>query len=368
MDCWDVLGVERFSDKKTIKIAYAKKLKQHRPDEDPEGFQSLHRAYKSALQWVPEDTHSTAEWEFNHVTSTDQSASEATDTKLVDTVISSLQSETPTPETVISTLSAPDLLHSSPENANTSEADSALLLEIQQQEDLLGRDWDHLYSEIDRIIRSKSQVNNPESWSFLEDLTSMNDLEFRKAAGDQVFEAVAEVNAASLENKHIYIKRPTLNYLNSLFSWDKKWQEYQFIHSRSFLNAVYPYLEEAEKPVKGISKKRELYYYRRGMAFALDLTIFFIPIMLYLMLKVLFEELGITQWVTQFGWSSDQALGLWTLLYFLFLIPIQEASKQQATIGKKLLSLQVIDSRGDRVGFMRSFWRSLVTVICCLAF
>ena len=51
MNCWEVLGIEPKSDKKTIKIAYAKSLKQTRPDEDPEGFQRLHSAYKEALSW-----------------------------------------------------------------------------------------------------------------------------------------------------------------------------------------------------------------------------------------------------------------------------------------------------------------------------
>lgn len=50
MSVWQILEIEPTSDTKSIKRAYAKKLKVTRPDEDPKGFQDLHWAYKTALQ------------------------------------------------------------------------------------------------------------------------------------------------------------------------------------------------------------------------------------------------------------------------------------------------------------------------------
>lgn len=48
MNPYEVLGLtEGESDERTIKRAYAKLLKQHRPDEDPDGFTRVHRAYVS---------------------------------------------------------------------------------------------------------------------------------------------------------------------------------------------------------------------------------------------------------------------------------------------------------------------------------
>lgn len=44
------LGIEPTADERAIKRAYAIKLKQNRPDENPEGFQRLHEAYQAALQ------------------------------------------------------------------------------------------------------------------------------------------------------------------------------------------------------------------------------------------------------------------------------------------------------------------------------
>lgn len=47
---WDTLGVAADSSERDIKRAYAKRLKQTRPEEDPEGFQALRHAYETALQ------------------------------------------------------------------------------------------------------------------------------------------------------------------------------------------------------------------------------------------------------------------------------------------------------------------------------
>ena len=46
------LGLAPDADERTIKRAYAAKLKTVRPDEDPEGFQRLNEAYRAALQWA----------------------------------------------------------------------------------------------------------------------------------------------------------------------------------------------------------------------------------------------------------------------------------------------------------------------------
>ena len=49
MNCWEVLGIEPTSDKKEIKKAYARLLKQYHPEENPEEFKQIQEAYQHCL-------------------------------------------------------------------------------------------------------------------------------------------------------------------------------------------------------------------------------------------------------------------------------------------------------------------------------
>ena len=49
MNAWEILGIEPASDKKTIKRAYAKLLKQYHPEENPEKFKKIQAAYQQCL-------------------------------------------------------------------------------------------------------------------------------------------------------------------------------------------------------------------------------------------------------------------------------------------------------------------------------
>lgn len=54
MNCWDVLGIEPTQDKKEIKKAYARLLKQYHPEENPEEFKQIQAAYQQCLHPDPE--------------------------------------------------------------------------------------------------------------------------------------------------------------------------------------------------------------------------------------------------------------------------------------------------------------------------
>ena len=49
MTCWQTLGIAPTSDEATIKQAYAARIREHRPDRDPEGFRRVRAAYEEAL-------------------------------------------------------------------------------------------------------------------------------------------------------------------------------------------------------------------------------------------------------------------------------------------------------------------------------
>ena len=49
MNAWEILGIEPTSDKKEIKRAYARLLKQYHPEENPEEFKQIQAAYQQCL-------------------------------------------------------------------------------------------------------------------------------------------------------------------------------------------------------------------------------------------------------------------------------------------------------------------------------
>ncbi|MGK5509462.1 J domain-containing protein [Brevibacillus formosus] len=56
MAIWEILGIEPTDNPAQIKKAYAKKLKVHNPEVDPEGFQRLREAYDLALKYTSDTT------------------------------------------------------------------------------------------------------------------------------------------------------------------------------------------------------------------------------------------------------------------------------------------------------------------------
>ena len=50
--CWEILGIEKTQNKLDIKRAYATLAHTISPEDDPEGFQKIHEAYKQALMYA----------------------------------------------------------------------------------------------------------------------------------------------------------------------------------------------------------------------------------------------------------------------------------------------------------------------------
>ncbi|NCI15738.1 J domain-containing protein [Cronobacter muytjensii] len=55
MDAWSLLGLEPTKDKSALRRAWAKVVKQHRPDQDPQMYQRLREAYEAAQRYQEEE-------------------------------------------------------------------------------------------------------------------------------------------------------------------------------------------------------------------------------------------------------------------------------------------------------------------------
>ncbi|WP_325894775.1 DnaJ domain-containing protein [Grimontia sp. NTOU-MAR1] len=63
MNMWEVLNLEQTADESIIKKAYRVKLRQHHPEEDPEGFKLVREAYENILQWLKNGAEESAQQE-----------------------------------------------------------------------------------------------------------------------------------------------------------------------------------------------------------------------------------------------------------------------------------------------------------------
>ena len=55
MNYWNILGIKQTADQKQVKRAYAKLLKLHKPEQDPEGYQRLRDAFDQAIQYCKQN-------------------------------------------------------------------------------------------------------------------------------------------------------------------------------------------------------------------------------------------------------------------------------------------------------------------------
>lgn len=67
MSIWDILGINCTTDIALIKSAYAKKAKEYHPEEFPEEFQKLQKAYKSAVKYAKQNKNAAVYSKVEHL-------------------------------------------------------------------------------------------------------------------------------------------------------------------------------------------------------------------------------------------------------------------------------------------------------------
>lgn len=80
MSCWKILGIKPTDDKKQIKLAFAKKVKENPPDKDARVYQEIREAYNMALResvyFQSEEEDEDEDWEEEGNEESDYSDSE----------------------------------------------------------------------------------------------------------------------------------------------------------------------------------------------------------------------------------------------------------------------------------------------------
>lgn len=399
---WEILELTAEADQKAIKLAYAKKLKQTRPDADPEGFKALHAAYKQALAWhankvlyADKEDDWNDEWEDEPQVQPEPLSPLAADIEPASLQMPTEQtldsSENLKPETKVELVQI-QLAAESPSEAYSDPLQTTVLkaplvtepnteiplknatlqhpLQVKitqepatqawiQTEDQFAADWRQFQRQLSINIHTEAARKQLKDWAFLEQLPSFMDLEFRERLSLELFGLLSESNLKAAEQKTLFIKAPVLQYLNQLFAWEEQWRFFTERFGEPQADAILLHIEtqpagqQAPKPVQ----PEQLYYYPRFLAFVIDILII-VGIGLFPVAAI------------ELPFKVDTGVNtvfLFVVLWF-FLYPMLECSQWEGSLGKQIMGLKVVNKRGQRLSVGHAYIRNLVTSACILGF
>ena len=386
MTCWDILGLTPNADKKAIKLAYARLLKKTRPEDDPEGFKRLYEAYQQALDWQangyyidyadeqtasePEDNQPPAIVEPNEsvqivvlnqtplpneiLPETKPSLAELHLTPPLSQTEAELQLEPPTTEYYLNQPVAPALIEPTLFNDDLK----------------FDEDWQFFLKGCSTALHTDAARTDLNYWHFLKNIPSLTNLEFKERASLKLFSHIADANLIALEQKTLYIKPPVLNFLNELFDWDSQANYLNQHFSLAKVDAVLTYIdkqlatmdfESGRESVYPQAKQALLFWHRLG-AIILDLLIILCIFVAGAMIVLIARSYGVDK-----ALEAEMIGGFTSLLmlYVLALMPILEVI-YQASPGKRLLGLKVVNQYGKKMKWYHAFGRHFAFIIALI--
>lgn len=355
---WSRLGIEPTENKRDIKKAYARKLKETRPDEHPEAFKQLHDAYKRALKLaetgrtVPAaSVHSFDDIDMMAAPEGQEAPQEAPD---------EAGGEGPEPADVWVETAADSMDSIEGHPAPGTSAD-----EVQAIDEAAAA---RMLDKVQALLAKNPDIHIPEKWRFIEKEPLLLDEAFRAEVGERLLALIIKHQATQMKLRgdqwHLKVGDTILAYLNTQFGWSFRFNDLlnRFDYSEiAFLKDLpaAPLHSKADGfGVKGGSKlhKRKprdpkrpqagpVYPFYRLVAMAIDLAIVSIPLIIFAKLYGLEAHIK----------HADIAF-----IAYLAMTPFFEASKWRATIGKRILGLQALTLDLQPLNFWQALMRSLM--------
>ncbi|MGD8189081.1 J domain-containing protein [Brevibacillus ginsengisoli] len=200
MSIWEIIGIEPTDDVAAIKRAYAKKLKVHHPEDDPEGYQRLREAYDWAIKQAGKKRIQERESEIVITSqSEDSNQSDQDDSDEIDD--SELDIKTPPWIHFFEGHKEDPIYHSD----KISEF-------MQQVEDL----YDNFFARIDR-----------EKWEQLLRSDVLWDIDLKQTISEQMLEFLED---------HRHLPREIWLLLDNEFQWRNQERQIYYEYSESFAN------------------------------------------------------------------------------------------------------------------------------------
>ncbi|MEQ3724294.1 RDD family protein [Alcanivorax sp.] len=392
MPPWDSLQIEPTADARAIKRAYAKQLKQTRPDENPQGFQQLHEAYKQALTWAEQQSSQDAPaaplegWHSDPLSPPVGAAPhEPVETRPEpepEQVPGPAHTPPPSHDTFVTdpepdetlkqaswsvqlTATPPPPIDDDPDPLDTSNDP---IVSADEQDQTLAA----LLSQARDLVQQPTDTQQADRWHFLTRTSLILDDTFNHRLGHALFALLAEQQ----QSGQLSLSCPEIRYLNGLFNWEgqRRWLNEEF--NQDVCDSLFrilddtPLNQEAIKAVRGghgvvtqIKKRPEIApdevamggYLLRMLAFSMD--VFLVVVCAIFVVEALHSVSD----------SSDEsgaplALILAVPLYLLMAL-IMECSSLQSTPGKRLLGMRVTNRRLQRLHPLHNLGRILAFCI-----
>ncbi|WP_415882286.1 RDD family protein [Neptuniibacter sp. QD34_54] len=412
-DIWQVLGLEGPTDDiRAIKKAYAKAVKLARPDEHPEQFQALNKAYKQA-QRIARDRAKASIIETEQIAPEVQRSESAEQAENSDqessiefllnsrneqevletsTQLESVLEQPNTVETVVvevPELRAEEQVATDSETVQVEIVEAPVLpeepdyaaerhkkqLEKEQLETAMDDELSCLLEQVEQLLLKPDDFSNVEQWKFVERSQFLLDDQFNWDFGQEVFrlilahnQAYAEAPASQLRDVRVF------SYLDRFFDWRGNEHELLREHGdescRPYLNALHLHASKTdplegvkggvEQPKTAVDKFSHLENYilagRLGRILAN-----FIDWIVFIFAAV---------WINIFlptTWFLDGKGIIYSIFIPLLMFLIMESSPLQASPGKLVLGYRVMRQDRSTVPWWLNIWRITCYILSTVA-
>lgn len=355
MNCWNVLDISPTDDAKLIKTMYARLLKHNKPDENPEGFQQLHSAYKEAISWA----------KYNKRAVIDEVGTEADKDHTEKEILSD---ESFGLEAVPGSTTHDIPIVQLESDFSTIVDSSATIDEPEIELEDLNQAWERLTDKTTDLLNSNDDFNNIEKWKFIEQSDALYEIEFKSEFSAFLFQQVFTHNQSS-NDYHNKISIRVLRYMDSVFRWH---DQRDILEKRFALDEIESVLGKSNEEKVVVEKKMEwtsprqhkgemVYsgYFSRIFATALDLLAF---MFIYKAFSTIFRN------VEALSSYTDLPIVLGALYLYLILVPIMESTPLQGTPGKILFGIKVVTPKGRRINILHSMLRTFIFSIVTALF
>lgn len=410
MDIWQTLEIQPTPDQKAIKRAYAKKLKVTRPDENPQAFQNLHMAYKAALEEALYWEEEQEEWE-SEENSTEhyQQESLALETPVIQQQENLIET---TPETekinhIISEIpqqselfQQSDLLQQS-ENSQQIEitehphvapeapvqieealAEKSVEPEPQQTIEInpYQLEGERLLGIAETLLSKQDAPAKARSWEFIIESPFILEDQFNWQLGLELLQIIHKHNFNHITKNSSMVSQEALSYLNSIFNWiDNRHHVIRALGNEynTWLDMIKEsnpdeknYANQIRGGKKLLLQQKTSHVHQappsgKGELIGKRIAAWFIDVVILTIMIVLLSNGKNAE--TQQA-ISTQALTFFSILLIFVYFCGFEASALQATLGKKIMRLAIVNNDGDHPGFLAITFRTFCYFAFCTIF